>query len=468
MRIRPWAIGLFIVIGFTLFTSILFLIGDRQKAFHKHLVLYTEFANLGGLQNGAKVRVSGFDSGQIESIEIPKDPAGKFRLKLKVEERVQRMIRKDSLASIETAGVVGDKFVLIKKGTPQAEEIRGGETLRGKEPFDMAALMDKGTLLLNDVHGSVNDIRGRVDVALDSITRTVNHADGMIGNLRPEVQQAMGRVNAVLADLNAGRGPAGLLLKDEATRQQLQATMGNVSNASANLRQVSEHADQVVTDVQTRQLVARMQTAVDNVQSLTQQMDVTVKQAFAQDNLGQDAATNLRETLSNLNRSTANLADDTEALKHNFFFKGFFKKRGFYNLDQITRADYLEACKKEKVQPDRKWLDAATLLDTDGDGKEKLSQNGRQMVDRELSPVIDSLPDHVIVVEGYADGGTPDEEYVRSKKRADLVRRYLEARYRLKHSDLAIVPMRSEPPSQAGRQKWDGAAIALLPDRSDR
>jgi phospholipid/cholesterol/gamma-HCH transport system substrate-binding protein len=49
---------------------------------------------------------------------------------------------------------------------------------------------------------------------------------------------------------------------------------------------------------------------------------------MAQDNIGQDGATNLRETLSNLNRSTTNLAEDTEALKHNFFFRGFFKRPG--------------------------------------------------------------------------------------------------------------------------------------------
>ncbi|HEX4168021.1 MAG TPA: hypothetical protein VHZ55_21355 [Bryobacteraceae bacterium] len=51
MGIRVWAVGLFLVVGFGLFTGILFL-----NAFGKHIELYTEFVNLDGLENGAKVR----------------------------------------------------------------------------------------------------------------------------------------------------------------------------------------------------------------------------------------------------------------------------------------------------------------------------------------------------------------------------------------------------------------------------
>ncbi|HEX4169704.1 MAG TPA: MlaD family protein, partial [Bryobacteraceae bacterium] len=170
MRIRPWAIGLFLIVGFTLFTGVLFLIGNRQKAFSRHVELYTEFSNVGGLPNGAKVRVSGFDAGKVRKIDIPEGASGKFRLELQIEEKVHGMVRKDSVVSIETEGVVGDTFVSIKKGTDQSAEAPAGSTLPSKEPLDLAELLDKGSLLLADVHGSVKDIRGRVDVALDSLT----------------------------------------------------------------------------------------------------------------------------------------------------------------------------------------------------------------------------------------------------------------------------------------------------------
>ena len=135
MKIRPWAIGLFIVIGFGLLTGILFLIGDRQKAFSKHLTLYTEFADLGGLANAAKVNVSGLDAGRIRKVQIPGRASGRFRLELEVEEKVHGMIRRDSMVSIETAGVVGDKFVSIKKGTEQAAEVAPETRFPAKSPW---------------------------------------------------------------------------------------------------------------------------------------------------------------------------------------------------------------------------------------------------------------------------------------------------------------------------------------------
>jgi phospholipid/cholesterol/gamma-HCH transport system substrate-binding protein len=81
-----------------------------------------------------------------------------------------------------------------------------------------------------------------------------------------------------------------------------------------------------VADFQSRQLVANAQVTLDNIQSLSRQLNVTITSALAQDNMGQDGATNLRQSSSNMNRSTTNLAEDTEALKHEFFFSRVFQK----------------------------------------------------------------------------------------------------------------------------------------------
>ena len=469
MRIKPWGIGLFIFLGVAFFTAVLFMIGDRQEAFSRHLEFYTEFSNLSGLATGAKVRVSGFDAGELKKVEIPGGPAAKFRLKLEIEKQLGGMVRDDSVVSIETDGVVGDKFVLIKKGSEQSEQAKDGSTLPSKEPIDLGALMDKGTVLLNDLHDTVTDVRGRADLALDSITKTVNHTDGLIVGVRPDVNRLLsngneiaGRVNTLMTDLNAGKGAAGLLLRDDATRQQLQSTLKHVQAASANADQAAARVNETVADFQSRQLIANAQVTLDNIQSLSRQLNVTVSSALAQDNMGQDGATNLRQTLSNLNRSTTNLAEDTEALKHEFFFRGFFKKRGFYNLDDVTPAEYLKACERQKDMGKREWLAAANLVVTDGAGVEQLSAAGRLQIDSEVSPIVESLPGYVIIVEGYSRYGSPDEQFVTSRRRADLVRRYLAVHFHLRHSDLGIVPLLGTPPEGSGRESWDGAAIMLL------
>ena len=471
MRIHTWAIGLFLTLGIGFFTAILFLIGNRHDVFGKHTEFYAEFANIDGLPKGAEVRVSGMEAGQVKGVEAPDSPASKFRLKLQVRENARGMIRADSVVSIKTEGIVGDKYVFIQEGTPSAAAVPDGATLPSKEPFDIGTVIEQGSALLTDVHASVNDIRGRVDVALDSVTKTVNHVDGMVLGVQPDIRklasnasQISGTVNAIVSDLNAGKGPAGLLLKDEATRQQLQETLSNAHQASLNLSDVTARADQLVTDLQSRNLASKVQVTLENVQAMSQQLKEAVNRVLAPDDMGVDGATNIRQTLSNLNRGTSNLAEDTEALKHEFFFRGFYKKRGFYNLEQLAPDEYLRACESEKACDSRTWLDASNLFAAGSDGQEEFAEAGRRQIDGAVAPVVDSMLDHVVIVEGYSGTGTPDQQFVTSRSRADLVRKYLEAHFHLLHSGVGIVPLRNKPPRSAGRNAWNGVAIVLFED----
>jgi phospholipid/cholesterol/gamma-HCH transport system substrate-binding protein len=248
-----------------------------------------------------------------------------------------------SIASIQTEGVVGDQFVSIGKGTESSGEVGNGSTLPSKEPVDLAALLEDGSSLLKEVHGDIGDIRARTDVVLDTATRTLGHTDDLIIQSRPDISTMLGNgarisatVDTIVEGLNEGRGTAGLILTDEDTKQKLRATVEDVHDASVNIDQASVRANHTMADFQSRDLPAKTQQTLDNVQSLSLRLNTAVKEALAEDDIGQDGATNLRQALSGLNRSTTNVAEDTEALKHNFLLRGFFKRRGFYNLDEIT------------------------------------------------------------------------------------------------------------------------------------
>src|SRR5580658_8295341 len=128
MRIHRWAIGLFLTSGIGLFTAILFLIGNRHDVFGKHVEFYADFSDIGGLPRGAQVRVSGIEAGEVKSIRIPASPASKFRLELQVKAAARGIVRTDSLVSIQTEGIVGDKYVSIRTGTSAAAEAPDGAT----------------------------------------------------------------------------------------------------------------------------------------------------------------------------------------------------------------------------------------------------------------------------------------------------------------------------------------------------
>ena len=80
---RLAGVGLFVLTGVLLFATGLFMIGERQLAFARKFVVYTEFKTVTGLQPGAIVRVSGAPAGSVTDIEPPADPSGKFRARLR-------------------------------------------------------------------------------------------------------------------------------------------------------------------------------------------------------------------------------------------------------------------------------------------------------------------------------------------------------------------------------------------------
>jgi hypothetical protein len=116
-----------------------------------------------------------------------------------------------------------------------------------------------------------------------------------------------------------------------------------------------------------------------------------------------------------------------------------------------------------------KWFRAAGLFENTRDGTEQLSPTGRQEIDRTVAPVLDGLPNQPIIVEGYSLEGSPSQQFVTSRIRAQLVRRYLETRYHLNHRNVGIVAMRTRPPEDAGVGEWDGAVIVIANTaKSDR
>jgi phospholipid/cholesterol/gamma-HCH transport system substrate-binding protein len=83
----------------------------------------TYFDNVQGLIPGAPIRLAGKDVGTVENVLFSDLGEGRppVQVDLLVEEAVQHRIREDSLATIATIGLLGDKYVEISMGTPAAQ-----------------------------------------------------------------------------------------------------------------------------------------------------------------------------------------------------------------------------------------------------------------------------------------------------------------------------------------------------------
>ena len=443
MKTNLAATGVFVISAVLLFGAGLFLIGDRQNAFSRHHDFYTQMSNVNGLAPGSKVRVSGFDAGEVTSLQIPDRPSGKFRIKLHVDKKLNNLVREDSVVSVESDGIVGDKFLLIHDGSDQSPEAKSGDTLPSKEPVEISAMLEKASGVLDQASATIGDVHIKLNLALDNANLALNNTNG------------------ILADARNGKGTVGMLLNDQATADQVKQVVANADQASANLNQASVQVKQIVADVQSRNLPAKMDDSLISLRHASAQINDSLTEALGPDHFGTDAGGNIRDSLSNVNQATSNLADDTEALKHEFFFRGFFKKRGFYSLQGLTPEQYRSNAFFDRNSNYRTWLNGDDFA-KDAKGNEVLSPAGRLMVAQVLGNLDDSAINQPMVIEGYSTQTSPVEQLVFSRAHMLLVAHYLELHFHLNSKNIGVMPLNATPPPSAGKSIWDGACIVIL------
>jgi phospholipid/cholesterol/gamma-HCH transport system substrate-binding protein len=450
MSKRYLAVGIFIIASLALFALGIFLVGSRHEAFSRHVFLYTEFADLDGIAKGSKVQVSGMNAGQVIRIDVPKSPSGHFRVQMKVDEQLNGLIRTDSVVTIDTEGVVGNTFLTIHSGSPNAAIAQANSVLQSEPPVTMADLLTHGLGIMNDADTTIKQVGGKLNVVLDG------------------VHGAVGNANDLLVGLKEGRGPAGLILRDEQVAGQIRESMSNVQSTTSNLNEASGRVNVLVADVQRRDLPQKLDDTMTQIRSASARADATIQQvqqsltqALGPDVNGVTAGQNVSESLTNVNVATGNMAEDTEALKHNFFFKGFFNHRGYYTLGSLSPEEYRLSKLFGSTQNPRAWLQADTLFQPTPHGTEELSPNGKHAVDAAVASFGDAIFTHPIVIEGYSDAAVSADALSWSYARAQLVRNYLEARYPFTTKNVGVMPLSATPPPGLEHDRWSGICILV-------
>src|SRR6266545_426823 len=154
------SVGLFVIGGLVLFGAGLFLIGDRRQTFGQHVEYYSEFGNLAGLSNGAKVRVGGMDAGEVLGITVPESPPSRFRVRWRINARLRGLVRTDSIVTIDTEGVVGGTYLSVRPGSAQGLQASVLASIPSRDPAELSELLVRGNGLLNDAQAMLKDVGG--------------------------------------------------------------------------------------------------------------------------------------------------------------------------------------------------------------------------------------------------------------------------------------------------------------------
>ena len=179
---RAARLGAFIITTLAILAAGVFIIGSKQYLFTPTYRLKAQFATVVGLDPGADVRIGGVHSGSVREIELPKKPTDKITVLMDLKRSTQDIIKQDSVAAIETEGLLGNEYVSISFGSAQALNVKDDDTIASLPPLVIADLMKKADGILDTSQEALNNVT--VTAAnLGSISGKINQGQGTIGAL---------------------------------------------------------------------------------------------------------------------------------------------------------------------------------------------------------------------------------------------------------------------------------------------
>src|SRR5690348_542789 len=320
----------------------------------------------------------------------------------------------------------------------------------------MGELMQQGQKLAQSMQGTIK----RADTAVENFSNVGKNANDMLLAMKPNIIEMTSNANAIVAGVRKGQGAAGKVLTDKQAASDVATTISNARQASSNLAETSRKVNSMVSGVQ-RNDMPRLHATLDNAQQATGRINQAMGSFLGSKGQTENTGAAVRQTIDQAQEAMSNLASNTDALKTNFFLRGFFNRRGFFNLSTITPSKYAHS-RFVKEPSARVWIPASELFKDYPTDALELSKTSQAALNQSMSKLIRYLPNNPVVVEGYSTHGSPDQQYLMSRQRALEVRQYLLKHFHLDPTAVGIMPLADEPPGNTGERSWDGVCLVLV------
>ena len=131
-------VGIFLIAGLLSLGYLSTRLGDVDLFGTEQYTVQARFASVSGLREGAAVEVAGVPIGKVSKIHLD-DYEAMVELQIYPEIKLQD----DSIASIRTQGIIGDKYVKIKVGGSDEYIEKGGEILETESAIELEELVSK-------------------------------------------------------------------------------------------------------------------------------------------------------------------------------------------------------------------------------------------------------------------------------------------------------------------------------------
>jgi phospholipid/cholesterol/gamma-HCH transport system substrate-binding protein len=279
-RSTKYRVGIFVLASLVVFLGIIYMLGARARLFESRYTIHAEFTEVGGLQPGATVRLAGVQIGRVSDVSLPAQPGGKVRVSMKIATQFAEMVRKDSVASIQTQGLLGDRIVEITVGTTTTTAVQSGEMVSARDPVDIANVIGEGAGTVRSVAALAESLKQTAETfqssrVLEELAATVTTAKQVVTELGRDAgatvkgaQKVTDQVARIVDRVEKGPGLAHTLLYEEPVA--LRRVNDLIASTQALLDRVErgEGAVGVLTSEQSTAAARRLVAAMDRFGAL--------------------------------------------------------------------------------------------------------------------------------------------------------------------------------------------------------
>jgi phospholipid/cholesterol/gamma-HCH transport system substrate-binding protein len=319
-----------IVAGLTL-AFLLFLMSNTAGLFTPRITLRSYFDNAQGLRVGAPVRLSGVDIGNVARIRIVPNEDKRLtpvEITMKVSTKYGYDLRRDSVTSLETAGVLGETYLDIDSAQALGSPAQDGDILPTQvhPDFNQVVRASQGTLQNMDAllkradrilafaesgKGSLGKLiydptlynRFSATVAdFQKIVSQVGSGQGSLGALisrndaYDKFLSTLDKMNTIIDDMQQGKGTAGKFLKDPSLFNNANDTIANLKQVTADINAGKGTLGKLSKD---EELAKKLDTTITKLSELTTELEAgqgTVGKLFKDESLYNNANQMLGET----------------------------------------------------------------------------------------------------------------------------------------------------------------------------
>lgn len=288
-------LGIFVALGLIVLVLLVFLIGRERRLFDTTVTLETHFPNVAGLALGADVMLSGVVVGHVGKIKFPllrPDAPGLSRditVVMEISNTAMDWIRQDSIARIDSKGLLGDKLINISIGSAELPKLQAGGMLASTPPLDFNKALQQAQEILENVTETVSDARDifKGFVAEGGDKALANSAKSL-QKIFKEIETGDGVLHELIYDKNAGQDTKKSIAGVNATLKKVDAVMADVKSVTEAVKQGDGLIHALLYDKEGQKTIAHMNSSFKKMAVLLGEVEsgqgVLHDLIYAQDN----------------------------------------------------------------------------------------------------------------------------------------------------------------------------------------